>query len=90
MRPRIVVFTGGQEEHAKLSRESGTWMCQYIPRSQYDVVPVEVTEDGMWKGPVGSLPKGGDIARTIEMLFKATAPQEPAKALEKLLSKPVD
>lgn len=90
MRPRIVVFTGGQAEHAASSHESGTWLCQYIPRSQYDVVPVEVTQDGRWKVPLGSLPKGGDIARTIHMLFQATAPQDPKKALERLLSKPVD
>lgn len=90
MRPRIVVFTGGQEEHAKSSRESGTWMCQYIPRSKYDVTPVEVTHDGQWKVPLGSLPKGGDVARTLEMLFQATAPQDPKQALERLLHKPVD
>lgn len=90
MRPRIVVFTGGQEEHAALSHESGTWMCQYIPRSAYDIVPVAVTKDGQWKVPMGTLPKAGDVARTMEMLFKATAPQEPQKALEKLLNKPVD
>jgi D-alanine-D-alanine ligase len=90
MRPRIVVFTGGQEEHASVSRESGTWACQYIPRSQYDVTPVEVTHTGEWKVPMGTLPKGGDITRTMEMLFKATTPQEPKKALERLLNKPVD
>lgn len=90
MRPRIVVFTGGQEEHANTSREGGTWLCQYIPRSQYDVTPVEVTNTGEWKVPMGTLPKGGDIARTMEMLFKATPPQDPKKALERLLSKPVD
>lgn len=90
MRPRIVVFTGGQEEHANTSRESGTWMCQYIPRSKYDVTPVEVTHNGEWKVPMGTLPKGGDIARTMEMLFKATTPQDPKKALERLLNKPVD
>ncbi|MDA1169376.1 MAG: ATP-grasp domain-containing protein [bacterium] len=90
MRPKIVVFTGGQEEHAALSRESGTWMCQNIPRSAYDVTPVEVTSDGQWKVPVGTLPRGGDVARTMEMLFKATAPQEPKKGLERLLAKNVD
>ncbi len=90
MRPRIVVFTGGQEEHANTSREGGTWLCQYIPRSKYDVTPVEVTSTGEWKVPMGTLPKGGDIARTMEMLFKATAPQDPKKALERLLNKPVD
>ena len=90
MRPRIVVFMGGQEEHANTSRNSGTWACQYIPRSQYDVTPVEVTSTGDWKVPIGSLPKGGNITRTMEMLFQATAPQDPKKALERLLDKPVD
>lgn len=90
MRPRIAVFTGGQEEHAALSREGGAWVCQYIPRSAYDVTPIEVTNDGQWKVPIGTLPKGGDIARTMEMLFKATAPQDPKKALERLLAKNVD
>lgn len=65
-------------------------MCQYIPRSKYDVTPVEVTHNGEWKVPMGTLPKGGDIARTMEMLFKATTPQDPKKALERLLNKPVD
>ncbi len=90
MRPRIVVFTGGQEEHANTSRQSGTWVCQYIPRSTYDVVPVEVTHSGEWKVPLGTLPKGGDVKRTMEMLFAATHPQDPKKALERLLQKPVD
>ena len=90
MRPRIVVFTGGQEEHAKSSHESGVWLCQYIPRSKYDVTPVEVTSSGQWKVPMGTLPKGGDVKRTMDMLFQATTPQDPKKALERLLQKPVD
>ncbi len=90
MRPRIVVFMGGQAEHANTSHESGSWVCQYIPRSKYDVTPVSVTHDGQWKVPMGSLPKSGDTARTIDMLFAATAPQDPKKAMERVLHKPVD
>ena len=90
MKPRIVVFMGGQEEHRSTSSQSGTWLCQYVPRTKYDVVPVEVTHNGQWKVPVGTLPRSGNVARTMEMLSKATTPQDPKKALERLLSKPVD
>lgn len=90
MRLRIVVFMGGQQEHALASSQSGTWACQYIPRSQYDVTPVHITHDGKWKVPLGSLPKTGNIERTIDMLASVTEPQEPSKALERLLTRPVD
>lgn len=90
MRLRIVVFMGGQKEHASMSSQSGKWLCQYIPRSQYDVTPVHVGHDGTWKVPLGTLPKTGDVARTIDMLASVTEPQEPTKAMERLFSKPVD
>jgi len=90
MRPRIVVFMGGKEEHASSSTQSGTWACQYIPRSQYDVTPVHITHDGKWRVPLGSLPKTGDITRTVNMLASVTQPQEPAQAIQRLLTRPVD
>ena len=90
MRPRIVVFSGGQEEHAGISSQSGKWLCQYIPRSQYDVVPVEVTHEGKWKVPLGSLPKTGPVGRTMDMLSSVTQPLAPSDALDRLFSKPVD
>lgn len=90
MRPRIVVFMGGEAQHANTSSQSGTWVCQYIPRSQYDVTPVHVTHDGKWKVPLGTLPKTGHVGRTLDMLFSATPPQEPNKTLERLFTRPVD
>lgn len=90
MRPRIVVFMGGQEEHANISSQSGKWVCQYIPRSQYDVTPVHVTNDGKWKVPMGTLPKTGHVSRTLDMLFSATPPQEPSQTLGRLFTRPVD
>ncbi len=90
MRPRIVVFMGGQKEHAFASSQSGTWACQYIPRSQYDVTPVHITPDGQWKVPLGTLPKTGDVTRTIDMLASITYPQEPTQAMERLFARPVD
>lgn len=90
MRPRIVVFMGGQKEHASASSQSGTWACQYIPRSQYDVTPVHITHDGKWRVPLGTLPKTGDVTRTIDMLASITEPQEVTRALERLFAHPVD
>ncbi len=90
MKPRIVVFMGGQEEHSNTSSQSGSWLCQYIPRNLYDVTPVEVTAHGQWKVPLGNLPRSGNIARTLEMLSQATTPQDPKRGLERLMDRPVD
>lgn len=90
MRPRIVVFMGGEDQHASASTQSGKWACQYIPRSQYDVTPVHVGNDGMWKVPLGTIPKTGDVHRTIDMLASVTEAQEPTQAMERLFARPVD
>ncbi len=90
MRPRIVVFTGGQKEHATASLESGKWVCEYMPRLQYDITPVEVTPEGKWKVPLGALPKTGHVHRTMDMLSSITEALEPHQAFGRLFSKPVD
>lgn len=90
MKPRVVVFYGGDAAHAETSRTSGAWMCQYIPKSQYDVTPVHVTADGMWKVPLGSLPKVGSVNRAMDMLAQATTAQDPKQAIHTLLNRPVD
>ncbi len=89
MKPRVVVFMGGETAHANASRQSGAWLCNYIPRSQYDVVPVEVMPDGQWKVPLGNLPKSGNVARAIDMIFQATLPKEAKHALARIMEKPV-
>lgn len=88
-RPRIVVFYGGSDANRDLSSETGSWVCQYIPRGQFDVTPVEVTADGKWRVPLGNLPRTGPVGRTMKMLSKAVRPLAPAKALERLLYRPV-
>ncbi len=89
MKPRVVVFTGGEAHHADISKQSGAWLCTYLPRSKYDVVPVEVLPDGQWKVPLGQLPKSGNVARAMDMIFQATLPKDPKSALARLLEKPV-
>lgn len=81
---------GGQEEHAHTSSQSGSWMCQYIPRSKYDVTPVSVTHNGKWKVPLGTLPSSGNVARTLDMLTSVTPAQEPSEAIHRLFTRPVD
>lgn len=88
-RPRIVVFYGGSAGNHDLSAETGYWMCQYIPRSKYDITPVRVMPDGTWKVPLGSLPRSGPIGRTMSMLTEAVRALPPAQALERLLARPI-
>ena len=90
MKPRVVVFYGGEAHHADTSRQSGSWLCQYIPKSEYDVTPVQVTHDGLWKVPLGHLPKTGNVARAMDMLAEATPAQDPKEAIHKLLHRPID
>ena len=89
-KPHVVVFYGGSSGNEDLSTETGQWVCEYIPRSKYQVTPVEVTQDGKWKVPLGSLPTSGAVARVMQMLSKAVSPLVPAKALERLFTRPVD
>lgn len=91
MRPRVVVFYGGTTSNHDLSKQTGRWACQYIPREHYDITPVEVTPEGQWKVPLGQLPRRGDVGRVIDMLSEAVRPVPPAQALEKLqASRPAD
>lgn len=89
-RPRVAVFFGGTSPNNDLSTETGQWVCQYLPRSQYDVVPVEVTPRGEWKVPLGSLPRSGSVATTLKRLGEAIPSLNPAQALQRLLAKPID
>lgn len=88
-KPRVVVFYGGSITNHDLSSETGKWVCQYIPREQFDVTPVEITSEGLWKVPLGSLPRSGPIDRTLTMLSKAIRPLSPTKALTRLLDRPI-
>ncbi|MEX1112599.1 MAG: ATP-grasp domain-containing protein [Candidatus Andersenbacteria bacterium] len=88
-KPRVVVFYGGSASNHDLSTETGQWVCQYVPREQYDVTPVEITPEGLWKVPLGSLPRSGSIGRTLQMLSQAVPALAPDRALERLLHHPV-
>lgn len=93
-KPHVVVFFGGEGAGRDLSLASGQWVCQYIPRTQYQVTPVHIQSDGSWQVPLGSLPQGGTVKRMIEMLFtapgRAVRAVSPAVGLQKLLARPVD
>ncbi|MEX0649760.1 MAG: ATP-grasp domain-containing protein [Candidatus Andersenbacteria bacterium] len=88
-KPRVVVFYGGSASNHDLSTETGQWVCQYVPREQYDVTPVEITTDGLWKVPLGSLPRSGSIGQTLTRLSEAVPALSPDRALERLLHHPV-
>lgn len=87
--PRIVLFFGGENGSRDLSQETGYWACQYLPRSKYEITPVQVTADGLWQVPLGSLPKQGPVDRMLSMLFKSVRALSPAEGLQRLLSRPV-
>lgn len=89
-RPRVVVFFGGESANNDLSSQTGHWVCQYLPRSQYDVTPVEILPDGKWKVPLGNLPRSGAVDVTLQRLSEAVTPLEPSEALHRLIDKPVD
>lgn len=89
-KPHVVVFFGGEPGNADLSQESAVWFGTYVPRSKYQVTPVQVLPNGTWQVPLGSLPTSGPIQTMWQRLFQAIPPLLPAKALEKLLSRSVD
>lgn len=89
-KPHVIVFFGGEAGNADLSQESALWFGNYAPRSKYQITPVYVLPDGTWKVPLGSLPTSGPIQTMWQRLFEALRPLSPAKALERLLSRPVD
>jgi D-alanine--D-alanine ligase len=88
-RPHIVVFFGGNPGTYDLSRETGHWVCQYIPRTQYQVTPVHVTAEGLWQVPLGSLPQAGNTDVALERLFQAIPALSPLKAMERLIQRPL-
>lgn len=89
-KPRVAVFYGGAQENRDLSYASGQWVCEHLPRSQYDVIPVHVTADGRWQVPLGSLPGQGGVARVMDMLTGAVPMLPRARALPRLLDREPD
>ncbi|MEK7556494.1 MAG: hypothetical protein AAB538_00785, partial [Patescibacteria group bacterium] len=89
-KPRIAVFFGGEANTRDLSLETGRAVSTYMPRSQYDVIPVHVNEQGEWQVPLGSLPASGSAERAMEMLQAAVPALSPAQALPRLLSREPD
>lgn len=90
LKPHVVVFFGGHAGNADLSSQSALWFGTYVPRGKYQVTPVQIMPDGTWKVPLGSLPKTGPIQAMWQRLFEAIRPLSPAKALERLMSRPID
>jgi D-alanine--D-alanine ligase len=88
-RPHIVVFFGGDAAGRDLSSETGFWVCQFIPRDQYDVTPVHVQADGKWQVPLGSLPRHGGVEKMMEYLYRGITALAPTAALERLITRPV-
>lgn len=88
-KPTIVVFFGGSRETADLSQETGYWMCNYIPRSKYRVVPVKITAEDTWQVPLGALPQQGPVTRMMDMLFQSVRAAQPRQGLERLLRHPI-
>lgn len=88
-KPHVVVFYGGTSGNHDLSQESALWLCEHAPRSEYQITPVEITTEGLWKVPLGSLPVSGKISRMMSMLSQAVRAQEPTSAMQRLLNRPV-
>src|SRR5690349_7385596 len=89
-KPHVVVFYGGTSGNQDLSRESGAWFCEYVPRSKYQITPIEILPDGQWKVPLGSLPTSGSVRRMMEKLSDGVRPLPAGEALQRLLNRPVD
>lgn len=81
------MFYGGARDNRDLSTATGQWVCEHLPRSQYDVIPVHVTADQRWQVPLGSLPASGHVNRVMEMLAGAVPMLPPARALPRLLDR---
>ncbi len=88
-KPHVVVFFGGEASSRDLSSETGYWVSHYMPRESYDVTPVHVRADGKWQVPLGSLPRSGSVEKMMDYLYRGLTALAPAKALERLLTRPV-
>lgn len=89
VKPRIVVFFGGDDIGRDLSEQTGYWVCQHIPRDKYEVSPVHVLGNGLWQVPSGSLPQRGKIDRVLFHLFSGLSKLSPKDGLQRLLQRPV-
>lgn len=89
-KPKVAVFFGGESHSRDLSMETGYWICQYLPRNSFDIIPVHVQADGRWQVPVGSLPSQGPVQRMMTMLFKNLGSLTPLQGWQRLLSRPVE
>jgi D-alanine-D-alanine ligase len=89
-KPRVAVFYGGTSDNRDLSVATGQWVCEHLPRSRYEVIPVHVTANEQWQVPLGSLPASGHIGRVIDMLAGAVPALPRAQALPRLLNREPD
>lgn len=89
-KPRVAVFFGGEMDNRDLSLETGRWIFEHIPRTQYEVIPVHVTPEGTWQVPLGSLPSSGPVQRAVDMLEAAVPALPRAQALPRLLNREAD
>lgn len=89
-KPRVAVFYGGAFDNRDLSLATGQWMCEYVPRSVYEVIPIHVTPDGRWQVPLGSLPANGHVGRVMNMLSEAVPALPRSQAVARLLAREPD
>jgi D-alanine-D-alanine ligase len=85
----VVVFLGGVSGSRDLSLETGYWVCHYLPRTRYQVVPIHVTAQNEWQVPTGALPAQGPVRRMLDMLWQSLRAVSPREGLVRLLEKPV-
>ncbi len=88
-RPTIAVFFGGNADSYGLSHQTGNWVCQYIPRSKFNVAPIHITAEGMWQVPLGHLPQTGNVDIAIERLLQAIPALHPQQAIQRLIQRPI-
>ncbi len=81
------MFFGGGADNYDLSRETGQWVSEALPRGKYDVIPVQVTPEHAWQVPLGSLPRQGEVSRATAMLMSAVPALPIPQALPRLLSR---
>lgn len=88
-KPRLAVFFGGEVDSHEVSTTTGTWLCYFLPRGQYDITPVRVTPEGHWQVPLGSLPERGPIERMLQGLLTAVRAVPPLEGISRLLRRPL-
>lgn len=85
----MAVFFGGTDGTHDLSTQTGQWFCQEVPRSSYQVTPVQIQPDGSWKVPQGPLPQRGDVQGLWQSMFSGLKKLSPTEGLGRLVTRPL-